>query len=218
VFRTRSGDALDSARVRRAAWISTLAAVVVLAGLVVLQLAFGWAGDTAVRPVVVVVLVAAGLGLVLFACFPTASLPDPAATINGRQVRPDERLAARGSVQQYLQRRQRPVPSADREAVLTDVPLVQRALMRRVARLGPLGMGVVLLGVAGALAGANVLSFAGFIAYVLIVPGMISSIGVAERARLAALAAPPLPDGATGTPTPGWQRNPTGSKIRLPGD
>ncbi|WP_144710159.1 hypothetical protein [Curtobacterium pusillum] len=218
VFRTRSGDALDAARVRRAVWISAIVAVVALAGLVVLQVAFGWAGHTTVRPVVVIALIGTAVGLVLFACFPIASAPDPAATINGRQVRPDERLAARDSVQQYFGRREPTVTSADREAVLTDVPLVQRALVRRIARFGPVWLGMALLATAALLFGGHHgFAFVWMFAYVVSVPGMVVQLGRAERARLAALAVPPFPDG--GAPSADRRRrDPLGSKIRLPGE
>lgn len=217
VLRARRYDALDPARLRRAAWVAAGSAAVVLVALVVLQLAVRWAGDGAVLPIAVVVLCGAAAGLLVFACFPTASTPEPAATINGRQVRPGEQRAARPSVQKYLPWRERPVTSVDRAAVLADVPLVQRALIRRVARLGPLTVGAALLVLAGAVAGAPVLSFAWMVVYVFVPPSMVSTIGRAERARVAAVAVPPLPADTT-TKTSGAQGGPRGSKIRLPGD
>jgi hypothetical protein len=218
VLREQSGHALDAGRIRRAAVVGLASAVVVSGLLLALQLAFHWVGDADVRSSVVVALVSIAAGLIVFACFPFASAPDPSSTINGRQVRPDERLAARGSVQQYLGRRERPVTSADREAVLSDVPLVQRSLVRRVARAGPFTLGLALLATAALLFGGHRgLVFAWMCAYLFAVPGMVVQIGRAERARLAALAVPPLPDAPA--PSAGQRRrDPLGSKIRLPDD
>ncbi|MBA8989790.1 hypothetical protein FHW23_001022 [Curtobacterium pusillum] len=218
VFRTRFDDAIDRRRFRRAAWISAAAATLVLIGLVVLQVVFGWAGDTAVRPTLAVVLVSGAAGLLVFACFPKATSPDPAATINGRPVRPDERLAAREPVQPYFGVRPRPVESVDREAVLTDVPLVQRALIRRMTRFGPLALGVALLGVTAVIVGGwHILSTAWTVVYVFALPGMVRLLGRTERARLAALAAPAPPEDAA-APRASRRRDPPGSKIRLPGE
>ncbi|WP_420369785.1 hypothetical protein [Curtobacterium sp. L1-20] len=218
VLREQSDHALDAGRLRRAVLVGLASAVVVSGLLLALQLAHHWVGDAVVRPSVVVALVSIAAGLIVFACFPFASAPDPSSTINGRQVRPDERLAARGSVQQYLRWRERPVTSADRDAVLTDVPLVQRALVRRIARFGPFTLGLALLATAALLSDDHHgLAVAWMFVWVFSVPDMVVQLGRAERARLAALAVPPPPDGPA--PSAGQRRrDPLGSKIRLPDD
>lgn len=216
VLRQRTGEVVDPARVRRAAWVSasvTLAALVVA---IVLQVRFAWAGDDVVRAVIALPLMAVGLGLVLFSCFSTARPVDPAATINGRQVRPDSLLSVRWSVQPYLRRRARPVAPADREAVLHDTALLQRGLIGRLSRFGPLSAGLA-LGIVGVIVGGgfHVVVLASSAVWVATVPDIVVSLGRAERARRAALAADPVDPT---TAPPGWRRDPRGSKIRLPGD
>ncbi|MFJ3036162.1 hypothetical protein ACIPC2_17280 [Curtobacterium pusillum] len=118
----RIGDVVDPARVRRAIRISVVAAVLALIAAVVLQVRFAWAGTSVLGAVAAMAPVTLGFGLLLFSCFPTARHVDPAATINGRQVRPDAQLAVRWSVQPYLDRRARPVAPEDRAAVLNEPP------------------------------------------------------------------------------------------------
>jgi ABC-type sulfate transport system permease component len=101
----RIGDVVDPLRVRRAIRISVVAAVLALIAAVVVQVRFAWAGTSVLEAVVTIALTTAGVGLVCLSCFPTARPVDPAATINGRQVRPDTLMAVRWSVQPYLDRR-----------------------------------------------------------------------------------------------------------------
>lgn len=214
VLRERIPTVVDPARARRAVWIAAACSVVVLVGAVALQLAFGWAGTGPVRPVVVIALVSLGLGSIVFSGFRTDRPLDPAATINGRQVRPDWQMSVRWSVQPYLARRQLPVTPEDRAAVLTDVGLLQRGLVRRLTRLAPLLGGVALLGIA-AFARSDVRPIALLWAavYVCTLPDLVVRLGRSERARLAALAVDP-PAGGVDTGKHGVD----GSKVRLPGD
>lgn len=216
VLRQRMGEVVDPARVGRAAWVSAAVMLAVLVALVVLQVRFGWVGHDVVPAAIALPLMAVGSGLVTFSCFPTARPVDPAGTINGRQVRPDSQLTTRWSVQPYLDRQPRAVAPADRDAVLHDVALLQRGLLRRLSRFAPLSGGLA-LGVVGSIvaAGFHVVPLASAGVYVFVVPGLVTQLGRAERARLAALAADPV-DPATAPP--GWRRDPHGSKIRLPGD
>jgi hypothetical protein len=214
VLLARIGTVVDAARVHRAAWIAVACSVVVLVGAVALQLAFGWAGTGPARPVVVIALVSLGLGSIVFSCFPTDRPLDPAATINGRQVRPDWQMSVRGSVQPYLGRQQRPVAPEDREAVLTDVRLLQRGLIRRLTRLTPLLGGIALLGVA-AFVGSDLrpIGLLWAALYVCALPELVVRLGRSERARLAALSADP-PAGDADTAKHGVD----GSKVRLSDD
>jgi hypothetical protein len=216
VLRERIGEVVDPARARRAAWVSAAITLAVLVALVVLQLRFGWAGDDVVRAAVALPLMAVGSGLVLFSCFPTARPVDPAATINGRQIRPDSILSTRWSVQPYLGRRARPVDPADRDAVLHDTPLLQRGLLGRLSRFGPFSAGLA-LGVVGAIVvgGFHTVPLASSAVWVASLPDVVVRLGRAERARLAALATDPVAPAAAPL---GWRRDPRGSKIRLPGE
>lgn len=211
----RIGDVVDSAGVRRAIRISVVAAVFALIAAVVLQVRFAWAGTSVLGAVAALALVALGFGLLLFSCFPTARPVDPAATINGRQVRPDTLMAVRWSVQPYLDRRPRPVAPDDRAAVLNDVPLLQRGLIRRLSRFGPTIVGLALLCLGAIVAGGfHSVVFLWPVLYVGMIPDMVVRLGRSERARLAALATTPPPD----SDGPQWRRDPTGSKLGLPGE
>jgi hypothetical protein len=207
----RMGDVVDPARVRRAIRVSVVAAVAALIVAVILQVRLTWAGTSVLGAVAALALVTLGFGLLLFSCFPTARHVDPAATINGRQVRPDAQLAVRWSVQPYLDRRARPVTPDDRAAVLNDVPLLQRGLIRRLSRLGPtmIGLALVVLGASVAMGFHSVLPL-WMVLYVVLLPEMVVRLGRSERARLAALATAPPPDSEA--------PHPTGSKLGLPGD
>lgn len=215
VLRERIGEVVDPARVRRATQISAVVAVLALIAAVVLQVRFAWAGTSVLGAVAALALVALGFGLLLFSCFPTARHVDPAATINGRQVRPDAQLAVRWSVQPYLDRRPRPVAPEDRAAVLNDVPLLQRGLIRRLSRLGPTMIGLALVVLGGSIAmGFHSVFPLWMVLYVVLLPEMVIRLGRSERARIAALATAPPPD----SEGPQWRRDPTGSKLGLPGD
>jgi hypothetical protein len=211
----RIGDVVDSARVRRAIRISVVAAVLALIAAVVLQVRFAWAGTSVLGAVVTIALTTAGVGLVCFSCFRTARPVDPAATINGRQVRPDTLMAVRWSVQPYLDRRPRPVAPDDRAAVLNDVPLLQRGLLRRLSRFGPTIVGLALLCLGAIVAGGfRSVVFVWPVLYVGMIPDMVVRLGRSERARLAALATTPPAD----SDGPQWRRDTTGSKLGLPGE
>ena len=218
VLRTRIGETLDPARVRRAVWVSAGVAVVVLVGLVAAQTAFDWTGAGAVQPVVVITLLTVASFSVSFACFPTAAALDPPATINGRRVRPDAAIAARHSVQPYLRFRPPPIAPADREAVLNDIPLMQHAVIRLLARLGPLAIGLALAGGALLVTGGPPLSPAWTVVSLFLVPDWVVRLGRTERARRAALAVPSPPEADPTESPSARRRDPLGSKVRLPGD
>ncbi|MET3453090.1 hypothetical protein [Curtobacterium sp. 1544] len=180
----RIGDVVDPLRVRRAIRISIVAAVLALIAAVVLQVRFAWAGTSALGVVVTIALTTAGVGLVCLGCFRTARPVDPAVTINGRQVRPDTLMAVRWSVQPYLDRRPRPVAPDDRAAVLNDVPLLQRGLIRRLSRFGPTIVGLALLCLGAIVAGGfRSVVFVWPVLYVGMIPDMVVRLGRSERAR-----------------------------------
>lgn len=193
IFFRHVDDVLEPRRVRRAAAWSGAAAVVALVGMLVLEARLGWTTQPPLRSVAAIVLLAAGVGLLTFACFPTRRPPDPSATINGRQVRASWQLAARGATQHYLQRRQVPVPPEHREIVRTDTVLLRRGLIGTLARVTPL----VAAGVAGVLA-AFVLEAASWFhllwmsVYALGLAEYVVRLGRSERARVDAEAAEPL--------------------------
>lgn len=200
VFRALLGDVVDPARARRAAWIAGAVAVVVLVVSVVTDRATGWAGSGGVRPVLTVSFVTIGAWALVFACFPTARAAGPELRINGRQVRPDQQLSARSTVQPYLSRRQRPVAPEDRAIVLNDVPLLQRGLVWRLSRLTPLLVGLACGSAAVLVSGERQpLVFLWPFFYLFLLPDLVVRIGRAERARLAALAADPAPTTTTTT-------------------
>lgn len=193
IFFRHVDDVLEPRRVRRAAAWSGAAAVVALVGMLVLEARLGWTMQPPLRSVAAIVLLAAGVGLLTFACFPTRRPPDPSATINGRQVRASWQNSVRWSVQPYLLRRPRPVRPEDREAVRTDTVLLRRGLIGTLARVTPL----VAAGVAGVLA-AFVLEAASWFhllwmsVYALVLPEYVVRLGRSERARVDAEAAEPL--------------------------
>ncbi|PZF57767.1 hypothetical protein DEJ23_06400 [Curtobacterium sp. MCSS17_008] len=212
----RLGEVVDPARARRAAWIAGAIAIVALAGLVVLAVVdrpSGSAGAGVVRSVLTIAFSALAVWAIAYSCFPTAREVGPELRINGRQIRPDGQLSVRASVQPYLERRARPVDPEDREHVLNDVPLLQRGLVRRLSRLGPLLLGVASGGAAGLAAGqVEVFVVLWPFVYLLLLPDMVVRLGRAERARLSALETdPPAPKHR-----PPWRRTPHGSKLDLP--
>ncbi|OII38149.1 hypothetical protein BIU98_14840 [Curtobacterium sp. MMLR14_010] len=192
VFRAQFADAVSVDRFRRALRIGVLAAVVAAVVMVVTEASSHWASTSTGLTVVVIVLLSVATGLLALACCPFAQPLDPAATINGRQVRPDTARTVRTSVKPYLQRKPPAVDPEDREAVLVDTALLRRGLVLDLTRWGPcLGAGL-LAAVAAWTAGA-------IPAYILLyfVPwsvGMLDRVrelGRAERARRAAAALPP---------------------------
>lgn len=216
MFRARLGEVHDRAKVRRAARIALCAALLVAVGLGWLQVALDWTGVGSVRTVVVITLAAIGTGCVVFACCPIASRPDPAATINGRQIRPDTRMAVRQSVSPYLLRRAREVRPEDAEAVRNDVTLLQRGLTRRLVRTGSATAGLACGGLSVVLIGSTnwFIALWPFL-YGIALPELVVELGRSERARRSALAVEPpgpTPEG------PRWRRDPTGTKLGLPGE
>lgn len=187
VFRERLDEALDPTLLRRAAWLAGSIAAVALVLFVAADLASGWAGPGVARPVLAIAFATAAVGAVSFACFPTARPVGPELRINGRQVRPDQQLSVRSSVKPYLQRRAQPVPPEARDDVLNDVPLLQRGLVRRLARLGPLLIGIAFAGLAVFVARQwEIFVVLWPFVYLLTLPEMVVELGRAERARLAA--------------------------------
>lgn len=144
VLRTRWDDAIDAVRFRRALVVAVSVAVLLTVVLIVLQLTTQRLGSETAQAAAVALSCAVAGGSLVAACMPWASRVDPAATINGRAVRPDAQAIARGSVQLYVQRRPRPVRPEDREAVLNDVPLLHRGLIRRCVRMTALSVAVAL--------------------------------------------------------------------------
>lgn len=193
IFFRHVDDVLDPRRVRRAAAWSGAAAVVALVGMLALEARLGWTAQPPLRSVAAIVLLAAGVGLLTFACFSTRRPPDPSATINGRQVRASWQNSVRTSVQPYLQRRPCPVAPEDREAVRTDTVLLRRGLIGTVARVTPLlGAGVAAVGAGPLLDVAPWWPVVSVALYVLVLPEYVVRLGRSERARVAAEAAEPL--------------------------
>ncbi|MBF4606061.1 hypothetical protein [Curtobacterium sp. VKM Ac-1393] len=187
VFFRHVDDVLERRRVRRAAAWSGAAGVVALALMLVLEARLHWTEPGHLRSVAGIVLLAAGVGLLTFACFPTRRPPDPSATINGRQVRASWQNSVRTSVQPYLERRPRPVAPDDREAVRTDTVLLRRGLIGTLARITPL----LLAGLAAVLGGLLLdyrswFPAAFVLLHVLRLPEYVVRLGRAERARIAA--------------------------------
>ena len=131
VIRGLLGQVVDPARVRRALWIAGAVAAVALVALLALDLANGWAGTGGLRPGLVITAVTVSVFLLVYACCPTAREVGPELRINGRQVRPDTALAVRWEVRPYLDRVRRPVHPEHRDAILNDVPLLQRGIVRQ---------------------------------------------------------------------------------------
>ncbi|ROP74737.1 hypothetical protein [Curtobacterium sp. PhB115] len=187
VFFRYCGDVLDPRRVRRAVTWSGAAAVVALVLMLVLEARVDWTTRAPLPSMAGIVLLAAGVGLLTFACFPTGRPPELAATINGRQVRPSEQLSVRTSVQPYLRRRPRPVAPEDRDAVRTDTALLRRGLIALLSRVAPLLGAAAVAVVGGLLLGAVPLwPAAAVLVYVLGLSEYVVRLGRAERARVAA--------------------------------
>ncbi|WP_439693702.1 hypothetical protein ACRQ4B_05595 [Curtobacterium sp. SP.BCo] len=216
VLWTRIGAVVDVERVRRAAVIAAAVTLVAVVVSVVLQLRSAWAGSSPLGAGVAIALTTVGVGLLLFSCFPTARPLEPAATINGRQVRPDALLTVRWSVEPYLVHRPKPITPDDRAAVLDDVHLLQRGLIGRLSRFGPMTLGLALLGLGfGVATEFRSVAFLSVLLYVGLIPDLVVRLGRSERARLAALATEPPPPGSE---QPQWRRDPSGSKLGLPGE
>ncbi|AIV39432.1 hypothetical protein [Curtobacterium sp. MR_MD2014] len=215
VLRGRLWEVVDPARARRALWSAGAVAAVALVVFVATEWTWAWVGPGVLRPVAAITFATLGVLAVAFSCFPTAREIGPELRINGRQVRPDWQLSVRWSVQPYIGRRARPIAPEDREAVLMDVPLLQRGLVRRLSRLGPLLVGAASGGITALVSGqVEVFVVLWPFVYLFTLPDMVARLGLAERARLAALeTAPPMPGHR-----PLWRRHPHGSKVRLPGE
>lgn len=186
IFFRHVDDVLDPRRVRRAAAWSGAAAVVALVGMLVLEARLGWTAQPPLRSVAAIVLLAAGVGLLTFACFPTRRPPDPSATINGRQVRASWQNSVRTSVQPYLLRRPRPVRPEDREAVRTDTVLLRRGLIGTLARVTPVSLAGIAAVAGGLLLGFDhVLPFAWILLSPMSLVEHVVRLGRSERARVA---------------------------------
>lgn len=195
VLRRHAGDVFDPARVRRAVGIAAAAVVISVVAMVGLEARLGWTHTGPVRSVVAIALLALGVGLFVLGCVPTRRPLDPAATINGRQVRTDWRLAARPATKRYFGWRAVPVDPSDRDAVLADAVLLRRGLTGLIGRAAPL-LGALAFAVVG-------FRSAGFeywlpvfwvVLYGCSLVGYVADLGRTERARLAAGA---LPEPAT---------------------
>jgi hypothetical protein len=197
VFRAQFADAVSLDRFRRALRIGVVAAVVAAVVMVSTEAAFRWAPTSTGLTVVVIVLLAIATGLLALGCCPVARPLDPAATINGRQVRPDTARTVRTSVKPYLRRKPQPVRPEDREAVLIDTALLRRGLVLDLTRHVPLIGAGLLAAVAGRVVEvAPVFAPVLFALYLVGLTDSVRELGRAERARRAAAALPPT-DGAT---------------------
>ncbi len=188
-----AGDVFDRARVRRAVGIAAAAVVVSVVAMIGLEARLGWTHVGPVRSGVAIALLALGVGLFVLGCVPTRRPPDPAATINGRQVRVDWRLAARPTTKRYFGWRAVPVDPSDRDAVLADAVLLRRGLIGVIGRAAPLLGALALAAVAGRVPRCRVraLAAAGVDGAVpVLVVGYVADLGRTERARLAARALP----------------------------
>ncbi|WIE76154.1 hypothetical protein [Curtobacterium sp. MCSS17_007] len=213
VLRGSLWEVVDSKRVRRALWIAAGIAAIALVLFVATDLAHGWAGPGVLRSIAAITFATLGVLAIAYSCFPTARDPRSGQGIDGKQVRPDATMSVRWSVQPYLERRARPIASEDRDDVLNDVPLLQRGLVRRLSRLGPLFVGTACGGFAVLVSGqVEVFVVLWPFVYLLMLPEMVLRLGYAERARLAALETEP----PTLKHRPLWRRHPHGSKVRLP--
>lgn len=206
VFRAQFADAVSLDRFRRALRIGMLAAVVAAVVMVWTEAAFQWASTSTGVTVVVIVLLAVATGLLVLGCCPVARPLDPAATINGRQVRPDTARTVRAAVKPYLRRRAPAVRPEDREAILVDTALLRRGLVLDLTRLAPLPAAGSLAAVAGWTSGvipAYMLVY--FVLWSVATVGRLDELGRAERAHRAAAALPPTdapltpPTAPTGT-------------------
>lgn len=201
VFRERLPTVRDACKVRRARWIALGVALLVGAVGVWRQTATGWAGSGVVGSTVAIVLLAVAAGLAAAACCPTASEPGPAATINGRQIRPDAQMWVRKTVGPYLRRRPREVLPEHAEAVRNDVELLQRGLTRQLARWAT-AVGALLCFVTAMVAVTGfpgyAIAWAGLYGVVLV--ERVVELGRSERARRSAAGAVHAPHGAGSAP------------------
>ena len=191
VFRAQFADAVSVDRFRRALRIGVLAAVVAAVVMVVTEASFHWASTSTGLTATVIVLLSVATGLLALACCPFAQPLDPAATINGRQVRPDTARTVRTSVRPYLRRKPPAVRPEDREAVLVDTALLRRGLVLDLTRWAPL-LGAGLLAAVAAWTAGAVPAYI-LLYFVLWSVGMLDrlrELGRAERARRAAGALP----------------------------
>ncbi len=215
VLRGRLWEVVDRTRARRAVWFAAGIAAVALVVFVATERAWDWAGPGGLQPSAAIAFATLGVWAVAYSCFPTAREVGPAPRIDDRQVRPDRQLSVRWSVQPYLGRRAQPIAPEDREDVLHDVSLLQRGLVRRLSRLGPLLVGAASGGLAALVSGQiEVFVVLWPFVYLLALPDMVRRLGSAERARLAALDTEP--------PPPKHRllrhRHPHGPDVRLPGE
>ena len=206
VFRTHVADAVSVDRFRRAIRIGVLAAVVAAVVMVATEAAFQWSSTSTGLTVVVIVLLAVATGLLALSCCPIARPLDPAATINGRQVRPDTARTVRAAVKPYLRGKAPAVRPEDREAVLVDTALLRRGIVLDLSRWAPLLVAGLLAAVAGWTAGAlPAYMLVYFALWSVATLDRVRELGRAERARRAAAALPP----ADAPPTPPTAPPPT---------
>lgn len=194
-YRAHLGDAVSAPRARRAVWIAVAATVVAVVLMATLEVTVHWTGTDPARATLAVALLSLGVGLVTFTCCPIARPVDPAATINGRQVRPDTARSVRTSVQPYLARRMPDIRPEDRDAVRTDTVLYRRGLIADLTKWTPLVVGGCLAALAAFVLG----HFATFIPVWFVVYGAnvlawLHRLGRAERARVAAESLAPTPE------------------------
>jgi len=202
VFRAHVADAVSVDRFRRAIRIGVLAAVVAAVVMVATEAAFRWASTSTGLTVVVIVLLAVATGLLALSCSPIARPLDPAATINGRQVRPDTARTVRAAVKPYLRGKAPAVRPEDREAVLVDTALLRRGIVLDLSRWAPLLVAGLLAAVAGWTAGAlPAYMLVYFALWSVATLDRVRELGRAERARRAAAALPPT-DAPPTPPTP----------------
>jgi hypothetical protein len=191
VFRAHVADVVSVDRFRRALRIGVLAAVVAAVAMVVTEVTLHWASTSTGLTVTVIVLLTVATGLLALGCSPLARPLDPAATINGRQVRPDTARSVRASVKPYLRWRPPAVRPEDREAILVDTALLRRGLVLDLTRQAPLLGAGFLAAVAGWTAGVIPAFMLGYFALWSIgVSDRLRELGRAERARRAAAALP----------------------------
>ncbi|MFJ3380067.1 hypothetical protein ACIPJ2_06635 [Curtobacterium sp. NPDC090217] len=186
-YRTHFGDGVSVVKVRRALVFGAVVTVVAAAVMTGLDLAFDWTGPGAGRAILAVALLSLGVGLVAIACCPIGRPLDPAATINGRQVRPDTARTVRGSVQRYLVRTMPAMRPEDRHAVLTDTLLYRRGVIKDVTQWSPLVVGGLLASLAALLLGtfSQVVPL-WFVLYAGNIAVWLHRLGRAERARAVA--------------------------------
>jgi hypothetical protein len=217
VFRARFREDVSVSRLRRAVAVGSVVMLTMGLLLGVTDARTGRIGAGPGLSSLVVLLGALAAGLITVSCFPLRRSDEPAATINGYQVRPDTMRIARDSVQRYLRRRMPEIRPEDRDVVVSDTSLVRRTLVVDVMRAAPGLLGFALIGaVALLLGGRHGLGFLAAFGYLGLVPDRILRLGRAERAHRAAAALPPTEP--VTTTAGGRNRSPSGSKVGLPGD